>query len=1156
MLGEGAQEELAKLEKNAEILNSLATSQCDSAVRAATQEKFNRMMRESLRNQRRASQALKSLESRNPRPARLLRSLAVEALLGFWIATDPKARIRFLEKSWKLANKSLQLLWATEQFSDYTETFNRLSFVAGLCVELGSNETRFSKLRDGYEHARRAVGLAAEAGDKTQLTKALIRASVFAEGLGDESREKKDQLELRREAHHSWERALETSRRVALSEIAHPIYAMLVLDPKTNLDLCEEALRIVSNQGDHYVKGRLMEYLAKWSFYAAESSAGGDPQACIALHLKAVRYANDAAQHFGIINFTSPNGGVLWVHSPHTEHFSRLAFHSTDPTTKSRFEEKSLQKIDELLKSSRKSGSPRVAFYGLFTAAKSEFYASFHKRNHRLKIRLLRTSLKHYSQAHQMSGQVFPPTSWNRAVAAKGLIDAQIRLIDLEPRSKERKLLRVEALRNQEKALNLALAFVSAVEQSSAPFYFDSIGRMFWSYGDLLFNSHDKRDKTRAREAARAYERAAEWFERIPRYDTLAESYWRSAITYDSIDAHELASENFLKGSEAYEKLGSTFPLLREHSQDYALYLRAWAKIENSRVLHTNYQFSSASRAYIQASTLLGKSSKWNRLSNYYLAWSKLEWGENLSAESQHQTAAKSFRDAARLFQDARRAMKDELSALDQIDEKEMVEHLANSLKDTYCLGRSNFEEAAEAADREDYQTACEKFRLAAGRFTEFSRVSNSPKERQEAKFLSLLCQAWDLSSQAHVGYSLAALQKASVRFMKAGRLGLSDRFKKLAAAHLSFNKAIMSSRKFAITLDPAHYTSALTEFDRASNLYSGSGFKAAAHNARGRRLLLNANAQLDEATREPDQEKRSRLYEIVDTLLSEAAEDLVSAHQATRIEEIMGLRQTAQAESRTALRLSQILTTAGIPSANATFPVSTLSNETAAGLERFKHADIEPRIVNVSREPSRHDVLELEIEISNIGIQPIRMISIEDAIPEGTSVLSVPDNSKIKGQDIILKPFSISPSKTEKVKIALHLEIEGLIKLQPRAMFIDQNGNNYGHQTKPKVIATSNILEFLSLEFKKDNDRRLNLSDCGWKTMMDVVETLKIPKSNVYGEPRYGRNFGKQLQGLIKSSLVEYRIFPGERGRGGKITRIRINSENVNVRQYVETLS
>ncbi len=69
----------------------------------------------------------------------------------------------------------------------------------------------------------------------------------------------------------------------------------------------------------------------------------------------------------------------------------------------------------------------------------------------------------------------------------------------------------------------------------------------------------------------------------------------------------------------------------------------------------------------------------------------------------------------------------------------------------------------------------------------------------------------------------------------------------------------------------------------------------------------------------------------------------------------------------------------------------------------------------------------------------------------------------------------------------------------------------------------------------------------------MQIVNGLKIPKSHVYGEPRYGRAFGKQFDRLVRTSLVEYRVFPGERGRGGEITKTRVHMENQLIKNYIQ---
>jgi hypothetical protein len=132
----------------------------------------------------------------------------------------------------------------------------------------------------------------------------------------------------------------------------------------------------------------------------------------------------------------------------------------------------------------------------------------------------------------------------------------------------------------------------------------------------------------------------------------------------------------------------------------------------------------------------------------------------------------------------------------------------------------------------------------------------------------------------------------------------------------------------------------------------------------------------------------------------------------------------------------------------------------------------------------------------------------------------------------------------------------EGILRIAPKVIFFDDTGQQRERFMEPIVVPTSRIIEFLGASFVQDSmGRRLAPAYCGWRTLMEVVNELKIPRSHVYGEPRYGRIFGRQLESLVKSGLVEYRIFPGERGRGGDITKVRVLLENEDVKKYLEEL-
>ncbi len=107
----------------------------------------------------------------------------------------------------------------------------------------------------------------------------------------------------------------------------------------------------------------------------------------------------------------------------------------------------------------------------------------------------------------------------------------------------------------------------------------------------------------------------------------------------------------------------------------------------------------------------------------------------------------------------------------------------------------------------------------------------------------------------------------------------------------------------------------------------------------------------------------------------------------------------------------------------------------------------------------------------------------------------------------------------------------------------------------EPMSDTSSTLLDFLAQAFVYDYmDRRLSVDYAGWRTLTSIVACLKIPKSHAYGEARYGHAFGRPLETLIRSGIVEYRLFPG-RGRGGNVTKVRVCYEREGVRRLVERL-
>ncbi len=1090
--------------------------------------------------------------------AELLRSKAVEVFLAFWLSKSSEEKKALLERSWNLTKRSLQFFHASKRFHEYAQTYNRLSAPVALSVEHDGNlGSRVRKLREATEHGRRTVAILRSVGEKTELAKALIRASIFLDALADDSSDKVKQRDYRRESRRSWDEAFKVSRSVALHEITHPLHGFQFADPGRNLQMCEEALRIVTPMKDNFALGRLMDFVAKYTFYAAESSAGGNPAVSAKEHLRALHFAEEADRHYNLINFTSPIAGVIWVHSPYTEHFLSLAKYEADLGKRALLEEKSLRSAPELLRQAKHSGIPRVLFYALYNSSKAEVAVAGKERNRQRQKRLLARALSVRIQAQQMMNQVFSSTSWNRGVTIRGLADVQSSLAELEKDRNRKTELLTEAIRNQKSALRSSLSFIQALERLGPHYYSAEIGRYYAGHGDLLSRLGSiTKNRQYIRKAARAYAAGADWYERIPRYDRSAECWWKSADAYDQLEAHSIASESFALASRAYTKFGHHIPALKEYSQDYARYLKAWTNIEVARSLHLTHHFESAAKSYKTAARLHRMTDRWNLLTPYYLAWSKLESGESHSRKSHYKAAIEAFRKAGELFLKSKISFNEQLPMINQSDEKTMIGKLGNSSRDSYCLARINLEEAMMAEADEDHRTSFEKFGLSREKFDEISSLAESEQEGKEASFLSLLSQAWQLVSKAEFQSSTDPLQRATLLFGRAKKLSPNENSLKLASGHEAFCEALIACRRFADALDPAFHHSASKLLELAEEYYLDAGFKTARYYARARRLLLNASLHLNNANATKDERRRTGDYQLAHTLLHESATEFLRAQQPVWRKRVQILLEKTQTESRISSRLTEILAAATDPSTNAAFSMPAQGEEKAVGVERFGRADIEARLTGVTVGLGSPGDVQLEIEISNTGKEAIRLLRLDEVVPEGADLVGAPQAWKDQGRSLIHGTQMIAPTKTETLRVAVRPRMGGLLSVRPKVVFVDENGLQWERIINAKVVATSRIIEFLASSFIKDNASRLPLEHCGWKTKMEIVKELKIPRSHVYGEPRYGRTFGKQLDLLIKSSLVEYRIFPRERGRGGNITRVRILIENEKVRKYVEGLA
>ena len=198
----------------------------------------------------------------------------------------------------------------------------------------------------------------------------------------------------------------------------------------------------------------------------------------------------------------------------------------------------------------------------------------------------------------------------------------------------------------------------------------------------------------------------------------------------------------------------------------------------------------------------------------------------------------------------------------------------------------------------------------------------------------------------------------------------------------------------------------------------------------------------------------------------------------------------------------------------------------------------------------------DCSLEISASGARSVTLEAIDNVVPEGL-VLSKCEGGFFEAgpNRIDLRGLHFQPGESQIVKLVLQAKQEGKYAMAPKLKFEEDSGSGKEIAVKPvglTVHPVSPILEFLAHEFMRDySTKRLSIEQAGWRTLMNIASSLRIPRSQVYGETRYGHSFGRPVESLLRSGLIEYRTFPG-RGRGGNITKIRVVSDRDSIRRLL----
>jgi tetratricopeptide (TPR) repeat protein len=290
------------------------------------------------------------------------------------------------------------------------------------------------------------------------------------------------------------------------------------------------------------------------------------------------------------------------------------------------------------------------------------------------KKRLLEKAMEHGTKGEKIAGQLYLFHYWNRGFWLFEFANLKAEMSNLEKDSENRKNMIEEAILDKERGLQLCIKDSLQFESRGDLSLFTTLAFFQYSYGELLNRLYGLTNSNgHQRKAVKAFEEAADSYQKANLSSRVAECYWKTARAYDALDEHLNAAQNFNLASNNYTSAAEKIPQLKALYQDHALYMQAWSEIEKARHHHERQEYCSAREHFEKAAELHKSLKRWGYLAPNYSAWTQVESGEELSRKEQSEEAIKAFKKAATLFSESKKSLQTQLSKIEDTDEKQMA---------------------------------------------------------------------------------------------------------------------------------------------------------------------------------------------------------------------------------------------------------------------------------------------------------------------------------------------------------------------------------------------------------------------------------------------------------------------------------------------------
>jgi tetratricopeptide (TPR) repeat protein/KaiC/GvpD/RAD55 family RecA-like ATPase len=1059
-------------QKAGEIQEKIGFCSQNAAMQAESREEFREKMRYSIEAYEKAS-GFYEMPLNNQAAARKLRCDAIAKYLGYWLTSDSSEKRKLLDECLELESEALARFSESEDYFEYGKTYNELQLVFFHRVFLEKDRnTLIRVLEKGMRWGKKAIAGLSEVGNAHETAKAQLTLATCLSDDGFYFASKSEDIDTNRSAavKHLNEavRLCEKVGDANLLGLSH-LWLGINTGEEEAASHHEKALEYGKQTRNNFLVAKSLDYLSYNTYWKALATE--DPEKRKELAEEAMRFYRKAHRHYHTLSHISTRGGFIGPPSGQAEHYHRLALWEPSPEKRRKLLAKSEKLGIKALKVAEDSNMPMVIAQVLHVVSKTLQAQANIESDPQKKKSHLQKALKCRERTIEIFSNLTPFFYWNLGVMQNYLAGIEAQLAEIEPDLNRKKDLLEKAALSKKKCLQLCKKVMPYFEKKGEIDLFAALQNYQDRYATMqmrLYNITGKPEHLR--KAINVLQEAVESAGKLDMVSLIAESHWKIAKSQGALREHLKAAKNFKNASKIYIKASEKIPQLKEFYQDHAFYMQAWSEIEKARHHHANKQYGQAKKNYEKAANLHQSTKRWNHFSRNYLAWARLEEAEALSRAEQNQEATQQFKKAAKLFREAKSTLKAAVDGIENADEKDLANRLIKALaiREEYCLGRTILEEAKTLGRQGDNAASSSNYGLAAEKFQEvldiiehepsFSKETKA-KDRQELMPILYLCKAWEMMAKAEAEASPGFYLEASRLFNEAKDHSVNQEARLLAIGHSHFCRALEAGTRFEDSGDKRLYLSATRHMQSAANYYLRAGLKTASEYATATQHFFDAYVYMTNAKKEADPQKKARYYIVAEKLLQASIESYLKAKHSAKSRHVQQLLEKVKEERELAMSLSKILHDPTITSSTTSFVTPTPSEESAVGLERFEHANIQATLITPKRQISVGKEANLKIQITNVGKQTVLLDKVEEILPRGFEVVAKPSYSHIEDEHLEMKGKRLDPLKTEEIRLAMMAFDDGTFVVKPKIIYVDTDGHQMVSELEQGFIEVSKVV-------------------------------------------------------------------------------------------------